>query len=85
MIETIHEGSSLLPALAFSGLSVDEMWLDYWALGGSRQVEDLVTYMAGGSAWSAREHDLAALALNEECHSLGFGYPAAYGKDITDH
>ncbi len=69
----LRGGSSLLPGLAFSGLSVHDMWLAYVAVGGNKDEGDLVWYMAGGSTWNVREHDMAALALNEECYSTASG------------
>lgn len=75
MINSLREGPSLLPGLALSGLSVGEMWLAYWALGGNETLPALATYLTGESAWSVQEHTVAAHALDEACRSRGFGHP----------
>ena len=64
--------------MALSGLTLQDLWLNYMAVSGSQEACDLAAYLAGETAWTAFEHNKAALALNEACYDQGYGNPATY-------
>jgi hypothetical protein len=47
------------------GLSVFDLWLDYFALGGQRTAVELGTYLTAGGPSSVADHDAVVHALNE--------------------
>jgi hypothetical protein len=81
-MRTIKGGAALAVGLAMTGLSIDDFWLRYFALGGSCPLRVLERYMNGGSSCSAYEHDVAAQALNEYLVDQGMDHPVAYAKDL---
>lgn len=65
-------------ALGVSGLSFNQLWLDYVALGGSATSDELRSMLDGTARMGRSEHDLIAVALNERLEDGGFGRPVAY-------
>ena len=55
------------------GLTVFELWLAYFALGGVRTALELRAYLSFGGASSEADHDAIVHALNEEYHDRGQG------------
>lgn len=55
----------LAPARRRAGLSAQELYLRYVALGGSAPSAALAAHCATGAPLDDAEHDLAVLALNE--------------------
>ena len=53
------------------GLSVFDLWLAYFALGGVRSVVELGTYLSFGGASSDADHNAIVHALNEAYDDLG--------------
>lgn len=63
------------------GLTVFELWLAYFALGGIRTALELRSYLAEGGESSAADHDVIVQALNEEYSSRGQGFDVvAYSR-----
>ena len=56
------------------GLSVFELWLAYFALGGLRTALELRNYLTDGGESSDTDHDVIVQALNEEYSSRGQGH-----------
>ena len=52
-----------LEALAATGLSLDELWLRYFALGGDAGKVEIEAYLDGMVPLSVLQHDLLARAL----------------------
>ena len=42
-----------------------DVWLRYFGVGGSHTLDELHGYVYGDAVWTAIEHDIAALALND--------------------
>jgi len=60
------------------GLSVHSLWIEYFALGGLRDLATLAAYLDGQNETSDRDHDLIALALNEAYHDRQMNHPVPY-------
>ena len=48
-----------------SAVNQHELWMHYFALGGTRSADDLRAYLYGAIAWPAAERAIAAQALHE--------------------
>ena len=55
--------STLVDAVLDSPLTVGDLWLRYFSLGGDRTRQELQTYLGLESAWSASDHDILQHAL----------------------
>jgi len=63
------------------GLSMADLWLSYYALGGQRDATDLARYLAGGSSHTTTtDYDTIALALNEAQIDRGGGAGGPYSS-----
>lgn len=63
------------------GLSVDDLWLRYFALGGMCTVLEVEAYIAGALVAEPHDHDVLAVALNERFAELGADHPVPYSGD----
>ena len=71
--------SALLEAaMGVLGATIDEVWVDYFALGGSASRVELAAMLAGGRPLGRLDHDRLALVLNERMADAGLGQPLAY-------
>ena len=61
-----------------AGLSVDDLWMRYFALGGNAEPCEVDGYLSGLSALETREHNVLVLALNEAFADLGMNHPVEY-------
>ena len=64
-----------------AGLSHDELWHRYFALGGMRTPFELEALLHGALIATSHDHDLIAVALNERFSELGGNHPIAYSDD----
>lgn len=62
-------------ALALAGCTIPELWIDYFALGGSTSASGLAAMLEGRRPMARIDHDLVATALNERFADAGFGHP----------
>ena len=60
------------------GLSVDDLWMRYFALGGNLVPSEVSGYLHGLFTIDVREHNFLALALNEAFSDLGMCHPLGY-------
>lgn len=63
------------------GLSVDDLWMRYFALGGMSTALEIEAYLAGALVTPGHEHDVLAVALNERYFELGGDHPVPYSGD----
>lgn len=63
------------------GLSVDELWLRYFALGGMCTVLEVEAHVVGALVAEPHDHDILAVALNERFSELGGDHPVSYSTD----
>ena len=63
-----------------SGLSQQELWLRYFALGGLRPELELEAVLHGALTTTALDHDRIVHALNERFTELGRNHPTRYSE-----
>jgi hypothetical protein len=63
------------------GLSLDDLWMRYFALGGMSTSLEIEAYLLGALVAPPHEHDLIAVALNERYSELGGDHPVPYRGD----
>lgn len=71
VISVPDEKLGLLDGLRNSGMTISELWLSYYAVGGEARDLELEAYVLGVLRPDGYQHDLIAQALNE--HFLGCG------------
>ena len=65
------------------GLSVDELWMRYFALGGMSTELEVEAFLYGALIAVAHDRDIIAVALNERYSELGADHPIAYSDDVN--
>jgi hypothetical protein len=60
------------------GLSLDDLWIRYFALGGNAEPLEVNGYLSDLLTLEIREHNVLALALNEAFSDLGMDHPVEY-------
>ena len=63
------------------GLTMHELWLRYFALGGMSTPLEVEAVLYGALVADAHERDILAVALNERYAELGGDHPVAYTDD----
>jgi hypothetical protein len=71
----------LTEAFAGSKLTVEELWLRYFALGGDVGKVEIEAYLAGLMPMSSLQHNILAHAINERLDELGPPRRAPYRSD----
>ena len=61
-----------------AGLTTDELWVRYFALGGMSSAIELDAYLLGALSATDHDHDVIAHALNERFVELGRNHPVPY-------
>jgi hypothetical protein len=64
------------------GMAVDELWVDYLAVGGSLTPAVLATFLQGSRPLPDGDYDLLVDALNERFVELGGDHPLLYAHDL---
>jgi len=65
-----------------AGMSFDELWMDYFALGGTSSPEIVRSYLAG-SGTQSMDYDVLAQAINERFVEDGGNHPVPYREDLV--
>jgi hypothetical protein len=65
------------------GLSVDDLWLRYFALGGMSTALELEAILYRALVAEAHDRDVLAVALNERFAEIGGDHPIPYSDDDT--
>ncbi|WP_104092097.1 hypothetical protein [Arthrobacter sp. GMC3] len=68
-------------ALALAQLTVGELWLKYFALGGSAGQFEVEAYLCEAHAFPVLERDLLAQALNEQFMALTLDIRIPFSHD----
>lgn len=63
------------------GMSVDDLWMRYFALGGMSTALEVEAYLLGALLPPTHDHDVLAVALNERFAELGGDHPVPYSGD----
>jgi hypothetical protein len=65
-------------AVEVAGFGAEELWLEYFALGGDASPSELAAMLSGRAPLHHLDHDRVAVVLNERLHQAGLGQPLAY-------
>jgi hypothetical protein len=65
------------------GLSVDDLWLRYFALGGMSTALELEAILYRALVPEVHDRDVLAVALNERFAEIGGDHPIPYSDDDT--
>lgn len=65
-----HHRHRFLDAVGATGLSLEELWLRYFGLGGDAGKIEIDAYLSGLAPLSALQHDLLAHAVNERLDEI---------------
>ena len=71
----------LVDAFAGSKLTVEALWIRYFALGGDVGKVEIEAYLAGLMPMSSLQHNILAHAINERLDELGPPRRAPYRSD----
>lgn len=63
------------------GMSIDDLWMSYFALGGMSSALEIEAYLLGALLAPSHDHDVLAVALNERFSELGGDHPVPYSGD----
>lgn len=74
--------SALEAARDMLGLSVDELWLDYFGLGGNLPTAAVSASLSGGQELGDHDYDVLVQALNEHFVDLDQGHPLLYADQL---
>jgi len=64
-----------------AGMSFDELWMAYFALGGLASPTVVRSYLDGSGSTSF-DYDVLAQAINERFVERGANYPVPYREDL---
>ncbi len=85
MIRAVPEAIDVLEqARREVGLSVADLWMRYFALGGMSTALELEAILFGALVAAAHDRDVIAVALNERFAELGGDHPVPYSGDDPD-
>ena len=70
-MESGHQPQNFDAARRDVGLSQDELWVRYFALGGSAMPTEFEAYVVGALEPAQGDHDMLVHALNERSMELG--------------
>ena len=65
---------------AMAHMSLDDLWLAYFALGGAARPDELARYLAGGGG--PMDYDVVAQAINERFVDRGGDHPVPYHDEL---
>jgi hypothetical protein len=74
--------AALRSAFQRTELTLEQLWMRYFALGGSADLMELDAHLAGLLALTAHEQDMLAHAVNERLDELSLRHRAPYSRTI---
>jgi hypothetical protein len=77
----VRDMDALERARQDTGLSIGELWLRYFAVGGMNLPLEMEAILYEALVGSRAERDLLAVALNDRFTELGGDHPVAYSDD----
>ena len=80
-----REQRSLTGAFAAAKLTVEELWLRYFALGGDAGKVEIEAYLSGLMPLPTLQHNILAHAINERLDELGPPPRAHYRSDADEN
>ena len=67
---------------AMAQMSLEDLWLAYFALGGAAPPDELERYLAGGAG--PMDYDVVAQAINERFIEGGANHPVPYYDELEN-
>lgn len=65
------------------GLSLDQLWVDYFTLGGSLSPQQIKAFLSGEHTLLDHDHDLLVHALNEHFIDQDQDHPLGYADELA--
>jgi hypothetical protein len=78
----MNDAATLDHARRDVGLSMTDLWVRYFGLGGMSTPIELEAYLLGALEPTSHEHNLVAHAINERHVEAGGNHPVPYVDDI---
>ncbi len=79
-----HQQQAVASAFARAELTAEELWLRYFALGGSLGLFEIEAYLHGALQLPGFDRDVVAHAVNERLDELSWHRRASYSRTIRD-
>ena len=70
----------LEPARVLARLTLEQLWFNYFAIGGGSSVDRIAEYLSGAAVPSDLEYDHLAQAINDRFVELGLDHPVPYSR-----
>lgn len=83
-LSAAEQGQALAALLGAARISLDELWLDYFALGGAADVVEVEAYLADLMPLPALQRDLLASAVNERLDRSAVPGRAPYSRPVRE-
>lgn len=65
-----------------AGLSVLDLWVAYWSIGGMATPQALMTYLDGTQVPEAGDYDVVAQAINDQFIGREMDHPVPYADEL---
>jgi hypothetical protein len=78
---TLPPHTVLDAARQHAGMSFQDLWIAYFALGGTARPDEVRAYLGGGPV-ASMDYDILAQAINERFIDLGGNHPVPYREDL---
>lgn len=78
----VPQGISLADRFAAAGLTHEQLWMGYVAMGGLASPLKLEAYIEGALQPDRYQHDRIAAALNQHFLAGGGNHPVGYFEDV---
>ena len=75
------DGATLNNARQLADVTVRDLWMRYFALGGTASRADLSALLRGDMEFGAEQYDVVAHAINERFVELDMDHPVPYAAD----
>lgn len=83
-LQAAEQRRIIAECFARTGLTVEQLWLRYFALGGDVSEADLAAYLRGALPLPRIQRDMVAHAVNERLDELSGARRAPYSRDAGD-
>ncbi len=64
------------------GFTVEELWLQYYSLGGTATEAEMRSFLTGEAIPTSPQYDVIAQALNERFVDRDLDHPVPYAEDL---
>lgn len=83
-VHTDHQRSLLQAAVARAGLTLEQLWLRYFALGGTAGVVDIEAYLEQLLPLPPLDRDMLAIVVNERLDELSWPHRVPYANSVRE-